>query len=165
MLCKNWGVYHLKIVVRRAPRAASTCVALPHQASVFACRVPEECPADVENIIARCLDSDPDKRPSARELVEFMVQLPQQFSLDGTGRDGSNELSSSETQSSPGYLLAPNCCSCFDGSSPGWLASGPVSHAPARFNTAAVLAGVHDIILCLVTSFSPLHDGLSRTVL
>ena len=47
----------------------------------------------MEAIIARCLDSDPDKRPSARELVEFMVHLPQQLSLDGTG---SNDLSSGE---------------------------------------------------------------------
>ena len=61
------------------------------------CRSPEECPADVEAIIARCLDSDPDRRPSARELVEFMVHLPQQLSLDGTGTDGSNDLSSSES--------------------------------------------------------------------
>ena len=38
----------------------------------------------MEAMIARCLDSDPDKRPSARELVDFMLQLPQQFSLEGT---------------------------------------------------------------------------------
>lgn len=51
----------------------------------------------MEAIIARCLDSAPDKRPSARELVEFMVQLPQQISLSGPGADGgSTELSSSE---------------------------------------------------------------------
>ena len=65
------------------------------------CRVPEECPADVEAIITRCLDSVPEKRPSARELVEFMVQLPQQFSREGTGVDGSTELSSSEAPASP----------------------------------------------------------------
>ena len=29
-------------------------------------RVPEECPEDVEAMIARCLDNDPAKRPSAR---------------------------------------------------------------------------------------------------
>ncbi|CAK0785070.1 hypothetical protein CVIRNUC_008276 [Coccomyxa viridis] len=60
-------------------------------------RSPEECPADVEAIIARCLDNDPDKRPSARELVEFMVHLPQQLSLDSasTGTEGSNDRSSS----------------------------------------------------------------------
>ena len=50
----------------------------------------------MEAIITRCLDSVPEKRPSARELVEFMVQLPQQFSREGTGVDGSTELSSSE---------------------------------------------------------------------
>ena len=38
----------------------------------------------MEAMIARCLDSDPDKRPSARELVDFMLQLPQQLSLEGT---------------------------------------------------------------------------------
>jgi len=62
--------------------------------------VPEECPADVEAMIARCLDSNPDKRPSARELVEFMVQLPQQFSMDGSAIEGSNELSPSKAGSS-----------------------------------------------------------------
>ena len=52
----------------------------------------------MEAIIARCLDNDPDKRPSARELVEFMVHLPQQLSLDSasTGTEGSNDRSSSE---------------------------------------------------------------------
>ena len=76
----------------------------PHQSrpcssyDVLICRSPEECPADVEAIIARCLDNDPDKRPSARELVEFMVHLPQQLSLDSasTGTEGSNDRSSSE---------------------------------------------------------------------
>lgn len=38
----------------------------------------------MEAMIARCLDSDPDKRPSARELVDFMLQLPQQLSLEGS---------------------------------------------------------------------------------
>ena len=52
----------------------------------------------MEAIIARCLDNDPDKRPSARELVEFMVHLPQQLSLDSnsTGTEGSNDRASSE---------------------------------------------------------------------
>ena len=53
----------------------------------------------MEAMIARCLDSAPEKRPSARELVEFMVQLPQQISLNGTGVEGgSTELTSSEAQ-------------------------------------------------------------------
>ena len=43
-------------------------------------RVPEECPDDVEAMIARCLDNDPAARPSARELVQFMVALPAQLS-------------------------------------------------------------------------------------
>ena len=81
------------------------------------CRSPEECPADVEAIIARCLDNDPDERPSARELVEFMVHLPQQLSLDSasTGTEGSNDRASSELPhlsqlSRQGLLDASSCC-------------------------------------------------------
>lgn len=71
-------------------------------------RVPEECPADVEAIIARCLDSDPDKRPSARELVEFMVGLPQSLSLNGTGLEGSNELPQSKAATPSSDPFCPN---------------------------------------------------------
>ena len=70
----------------------------------------------MESMIARCLDSSPEKRPSARELVEFMVQLPQQFSMEG-----SIELSSSEAQCRSGafnviYIIlehSPPCFCCY----------------------------------------------------
>ena len=73
----------------------------------------------MEAIIARCLDNDPDKRPSARELVEFMVHLPQQLSLDSasTGTEGSNDRSSSESThltrlSRQGLLVAGSMSTC-----------------------------------------------------
>lgn len=65
---------------------------MPDQAHVSWSRVPEECPDDVEAMIARCLDNDPANRPSARELVEFMVALPAQLSRDGLGPAASADL-------------------------------------------------------------------------
>ncbi len=62
--------------------------------SWYGCRVPEECPADVEAMIARCLDNDPDARPSARELVDFMVELPHASSRE----DGSTGAASASTE-------------------------------------------------------------------
>lgn len=59
-------------------------------------RVPEECPADVEAMIARCLDNDPDNRPSAREMVDFMVELPATLSReDSSGATPSVDAPSS----------------------------------------------------------------------
>ena len=34
------------------------------------CRVPEECPEDVADLIAECLSETPLLRPSAREVIE-----------------------------------------------------------------------------------------------
>lgn len=45
----------------------------------------------MEAMIARCLDNDPDNRPSARELVDFMVELPLSLSLNGSGLTSSCE--------------------------------------------------------------------------
>ncbi|KAK9902754.1 hypothetical protein WJX75_004977 [Coccomyxa subellipsoidea] len=76
-------------------------------------RVPEECPADVEAMIARCLDNDPDARPSARELVDFMVELPHALSREeGSSNTASTEPSCSGTlgepeQLGPGRSLTP----------------------------------------------------------
>eukprot|EP00887_Chlorella_sp_A99_P005023 scaffold4.g5023.t1 len=38
--------------------------------------VPEECPAELCDLIARCLDADPDVRPSAVELVTLLTNCP-----------------------------------------------------------------------------------------
>lgn len=35
-----------------------------------ACRVPEECPQEVADVIASCLDENPSNRPSARDIVD-----------------------------------------------------------------------------------------------
>ena len=43
------------------------------------CRVPAECPAEVEQLRERCMDTDPRRRPSARELVEFFAALKSPF--------------------------------------------------------------------------------------
>ena len=40
-------------------------------------RVPEECPAEVEQLIADCLTEDVERRPSMREVVERLVALDQ----------------------------------------------------------------------------------------
>lgn len=37
--------------------------------------MPEECPAEVEAFINRCLHQDPSERPSAKDLVDFLVDL------------------------------------------------------------------------------------------
>ncbi|BDA51135.1 probable serine/threonine-protein kinase STY8 at C-terminar half [Coccomyxa sp. Obi] len=66
-------------------------------------RVPEECPADVEAIIARCLDNEPENRPSARELVDFMVELPHALSREGGS--GAADISSSGALAEPEQLL------------------------------------------------------------
>ena len=43
--------------------------------NVLLCRVPEECPSEVEDLIDRCLASEPADRPSAVELVKMLTQL------------------------------------------------------------------------------------------
>ena len=39
------------------------------------CRVPEECPAEVEDLIDRCTAAEPADRPSAVELVKLITCL------------------------------------------------------------------------------------------
>ena len=40
------------------------------------CRVPEDCPEEVCDIMARCLDGNPHARPSAIALVQLLQQAP-----------------------------------------------------------------------------------------
>lgn len=59
-------------------------------------------------MIARCLDNEPANRPSARELVEFMVDLPHGLSReDGSG---ATDVSTSGTS----HLHSP----CFQDNAP-----------------------------------------------
>ena len=39
------------------------------------CSVPEECPAEVEKLLSRCLMADPAVRPNCREIVEVLTKL------------------------------------------------------------------------------------------
>jgi hypothetical protein len=44
-------------------------------------------------MIARCLDNDPDNRPSAREMVDFLMDLPAHLSVQGSCDNGSRDFS------------------------------------------------------------------------
>ncbi|PSC68117.1 serine threonine-kinase [Micractinium conductrix] len=39
-------------------------------------RVPQDCPAEVADLVAECTSPDPSRRPSAKELVERLMQAP-----------------------------------------------------------------------------------------
>ncbi len=39
------------------------------------CRVPEECPQEVADVIASCLDENPTNRPTARQIVDQLGAL------------------------------------------------------------------------------------------
>jgi serine/threonine protein kinase len=41
-------------------------------------RVPEECPAEVEDLLTRCLNPEPTVRPSCRDIVEVLDRLEKQ---------------------------------------------------------------------------------------
>ena len=51
----------------------SKVVSLLHVA--VTCRVPEECPQEVANVIASCLDENPTNRPTARQVVDQLGAL------------------------------------------------------------------------------------------
>lgn len=42
----------------------------PYSLFAFGCRVPEECPQEVADVIANCLDENPSNRPSARDIID-----------------------------------------------------------------------------------------------
>ncbi len=41
----------------------------------YVCRVPEECPQEVADVIASCLDENPSNRPTARQIVDQLGAL------------------------------------------------------------------------------------------
>ena len=42
---------------------------------VWYCRVPEECPKEVEQLLTRCLMADPAVRPDCKEVVRVLAAL------------------------------------------------------------------------------------------
>lgn len=40
-----------------------------------ASRIPEECPEEIALLMEQCLEQDPDSRPTARAIVERLLQL------------------------------------------------------------------------------------------
>ena len=41
-------------------------------------RVPEECPVEVEELLTRCLNPDPEVRPSCKEAVAILEKMENQ---------------------------------------------------------------------------------------
>ena len=59
-----------------APSCATVSLHVVHITDPLSlCRVPEECPQSVATIVSDCTDEDPDKRPSAREVVERLMRI------------------------------------------------------------------------------------------
>ena len=57
-------------------------------------RVPDECPAAVEALIADCLTDDVERRPSMKEVVERLVALRQPQPAPPSVTDSAKEVSS-----------------------------------------------------------------------
>lgn len=43
---------------------------------VLGYRVPEECPAEVQELVVRCMAADPSTRPSAKQIHEALLAVP-----------------------------------------------------------------------------------------
>jgi hypothetical protein len=52
-------------------------------------RVPEDCPAAVEQLIAACINSDVAERPSSEEVVARLVQIIEDAGGDAGGEGDS----------------------------------------------------------------------------
>ena len=65
--------------------------ARPCDERALRCRVPEECPGEICNLVRDCLSADPEARPSSTEA--FLI-LQQQAALAGTTPRGSADASS-----------------------------------------------------------------------
>ena len=65
-------------------------------------RVPEECPAAVEVLIADCLTDDVTRRPSMKEVVERLVALQEDVEPTAASvTDGANETESKSGSTPP----------------------------------------------------------------
>ena len=38
------------------------------------CRVPQECPAEIDDLINRCMHADPLERPTAKEVCDIIIR-------------------------------------------------------------------------------------------
>lgn len=63
--CYSYGVLLHEIITHERPDRGN---AGPIQ-------TPEQCPKEVDELITRCVHRDPNMRPSAAEIVEFLVSL------------------------------------------------------------------------------------------
>ena len=46
----------------------------PTRGGLRDCRCPQECPAEIDCLINKCLHEDPDERPSAKDLCDIILQ-------------------------------------------------------------------------------------------
>lgn len=56
----------------------STCVFCGEESrhGLRVCSVPDECPAEVAQLIEWCMEEDPDKRPSALDIIHRIQVVP-----------------------------------------------------------------------------------------
>ncbi len=46
----------------------------PTRGGVRDCRVPQECPAEIDDLISRCMHADPFQRPTAKEICDAIIR-------------------------------------------------------------------------------------------
>lgn len=49
----------------------------PHRGGLRDCKVPQECPPEIESLINSCLKKEPDDRPTARQICNTIRQWQQ----------------------------------------------------------------------------------------
>ena len=47
---------------------------LPTRRGLRECKVPQECPAEINSLITRCLHEDVEERPSAKDVCDVILQ-------------------------------------------------------------------------------------------
>lgn len=62
----SYGVILWEIVTHEQPSG-----------SLRDCRVPQECPAEIDQLINQCLSQHPDDRPSAKDICDIIKQWQQ----------------------------------------------------------------------------------------
>ena len=46
----------------------------PHRGGLRDCKVPQECPAEIDKLINQCLAHEPEERPTAKDIYETIRQ-------------------------------------------------------------------------------------------